>query len=222
MIRWVVHHPLLATLTPLAAFLACAGLLLAVQSARQFQVGPAGGKHFAAEGPDDFGPVGDFAFTERSGKTVTPAGLRGKVWVAACFFTCCTESCPQLSASMTRLQHELAGEPDVRLVSLTVDPAHDTPAVLNRYAETYSADGDRWLFLTGSPTEVTAFVRDRLHLGVEANMDPGTAPGSRVLHSPKLTLIDRRGRIRGYFDGTDPAAVGRLRDAAVRLAREAP
>jgi cytochrome oxidase Cu insertion factor (SCO1/SenC/PrrC family) len=219
MIRWVVRHPLLASLTPLAAFLACAGLLMAVQAARQPLTAAAGGG--SAEGPDDFGPVGNFAFTERAGRTVTQDSLRGKVWIAACFFTCCTESCPQLSAALARLQHELAGEPDVRLVSLTVDPAHDTPAALTKYAEAYNADADRWLFLTGSPVQVTAFVRDRLHLGVEANA-ADTAPGRRVLHSPKLTLIDRRGIIRGYFDGTDPAAVGRLRDAAVRLTREAP
>jgi protein SCO1/2 len=221
MIRWVVRHPLLASLTPLAVFLACASLLMAVQSARHADAPPGDGPP-TAEGPDDFGPVGDFTFTERSGRTVTQDGLRGKVWVAACFFTCCTESCPQLSGSLARLQHELAGEPDVRLVSLTVDPTHDTPAALNRYAENYSADADRWLFLTGSPTEVAAFVHDRLHLGVQANTAPGATPGSRMLHSEKLTLVDRHGHIRGYFDGTDSAAVGRLRDAAIRLAREAP
>jgi hypothetical protein len=67
---------------------------------------------------------------------------------------------------------------------------------------------------------VRAFVQDRLHLGVMPNKGPDATPGNRVLHSNKLTLIDRRGIIRGYFDGTDPAEVAKLKQAAERLARE--
>src|SRR5947208_774819 len=80
---------------------------------------------------------------------------------------------------------------------------------------------DRWLFLTGSEDEVRRFVRERLKLAAEPNASPEATEGSRVLHSPKLTLIDKRGHISGYFDGTDPVAVGRLKLAAERLAREA-
>jgi protein SCO1/2 len=217
MIAWIVRHPLLATTVPLAAFLVSAGALLALHSTHQpaFDIP-------IAEGPDDFGQVGQFSFTERSGHAVTQDTLRGKVWIAGCFFTCCTESCPQLSGSLARLQGELAGETDLRLVSLTVDPTHDTADTLSRYATAYNADADRWLFLTGSDDEVRRFVRETLKLGIEKNTAPDATTGSRMLHSPKLTLIDRRGRITGYFDGTDPAAVGRLKIAAERLAREAP
>src|SRR5262249_37844945 len=146
MIRWIVRHPVLASFVPLAVFLASAGVLLALHSARLSSLRlHAGDTPPLAEGPDDFGSVGTFAFTERSGRTVTQDSLHGRVWVVGCFFTCCTDSCPQLSGSLARLQHELAGEPNVRLVSLTVDPDHDTPETLNRYAGTYNADADRWL-----------------------------------------------------------------------------
>ena len=84
------------------------------------------------------------------------------------------------------------------------------------------AAADRWLFLTGGEDDVRKFVRDRLKLAAEPNTATDATPGSRVLHSPKLTLIDRRGHVVGYFDGTDPAAVGRLKVAAEKLAREAP
>lgn len=174
-----------------------------------------------ADDLDDFGPVGDFAFAEKSGRPVTPDDLRGKVWVVACFFTCCTESCPALSGSMARLQNDLANQPDVRLVSLTVDPATDTPAKLTDYAANYGALPERWLFLTGSQADVNAFVAGRLHLGVEAN--PSAPAGSRVLHSNKLTVIDKKGQIRGYFDGTGPETerdLGKLKEAVARLARE--
>jgi len=217
MIRWIVRHPLLATALPLAMFMVSVGALLALNASHRAVT-----EIPFAEGPDDFGTVGEFAFTERSGHTVTQDTLRGKVWVAACFFTCCTESCPQLSGALARLQSELAGEPDVRFVSLTVDPTHDTADTLTRYATAYNADADRWLFLTGSDEDVRRFVRETLKLGIEKNLATDATAGSRVLHSPKLTLIDRRGRITGYFDGTDPAAVGRLKIAAERLTREAP
>jgi cytochrome oxidase Cu insertion factor (SCO1/SenC/PrrC family) len=190
--------------------------LLVAEHRRMAQM--AGG--FSTEALDEPIPVGEFAFIERSGKAVTQDNLRGKVWIAACFFTCCTESCPQLSGSMARLQHELTTAPDVRLVSVTVDPTRDTPATLLRYAEVYQADAERWLFLTGSADDIRSFVQGRLHLAVEENAGPGVTSGNRMLHSPKLTLIDRQGQIRGYFDGTDAEAVGRLRIAAERLARE--
>ena len=124
---------------------------------------------------------------------------------------------------MARLQSELAGEPDVRLVSLTVDPTHDTTETLTRYATAYNADADRWLFLTGSEDEVQRVRPRTAEAGRREEHRPPTRPtGSRMLHSPKLTLIDKHGHITGYFDGTDPAAVGRLKLAAERLAREAP
>src|SRR5262249_24373461 len=151
--------------------------------------GLAAGGSVNAEALDEPMPVGEFAFTERSGKTVTQDNLRGKVWIAACFFTCCTDSCPQLSAALARLQQELAAEPGVGLVSLTVDPTRDTPAVLSRYAEVYQADAERWLFLTGSAGEVHTFVEDRLRLAVGENTNPDVTPGTRMLHSSRLTLI---------------------------------
>jgi cytochrome oxidase Cu insertion factor (SCO1/SenC/PrrC family) len=211
MSNWIVRHPILATYLPLALFIATGGMLVAWQSHRAT---------VAANALDNFGPVGSFAFIDKDGRAVANRNLQGKVWIAACFFTCCTESCPQLSGALARLQGELAAEPDIRLVSLTVDPTNDTPQKLSQYAETYQAIQDRWTFLTGNEADVRTFVQERLHLGVMPNLEPGTSPGNRVLHSNKLTLIDRHGDIRGYFDGTDPAKVGELKLAAQRLARE--
>src|SRR5438105_12473470 len=98
---------------------------------------------------DDLGPVEDFALTERSERPVTRADLLGKVWVAAFGFTRCTGPCPQVSGTMARLQAELAGQPDLRLVSFSVDPDHVTPGVLREYAQRFGADPQRWLYLTG-------------------------------------------------------------------------
>jgi protein SCO1/2 len=185
-------------------------------------VGFVGVLHRRSAEIDDLGPVGDFTFVERSGRPVTQADQAGQVWVVGCFFTCCTESCPALNASMARLQEELAGVPDARLVSLTVDPTNDTPAKLTEYAGHFGALPDRWLFLTGSPSEVESFVHGRLHLGVEAN--PSAPAGSRVMHSSKLTVIDKKGQIRGYFDAVGefaPHDLGRLKEVVTELARGA-
>jgi protein SCO1/2 len=213
MFRFVVRHPFLATFVPLGVFV----LLVQIHTYRLL----AERRNSAATATlDDFGPVGEFSFVGSDGKPVTNADLDGKVWACACFFTCCTESCPQLSGSFARLQHELAGQQDVRLVSLTVDPEHDNPDMLDRYAKSFGARPDRWLFLTGGHHEVTEFVRKRLLLGVEKNDAPDAKPGGRVLHSNKLTLIDRSGHVRGHFDGTDTDEVTKLRDAMIRLAAE--
>lgn len=84
---------------------------------------------------DVYSDVPDFSLVERSGQRITRADFIGRVWIANFVYTQCTETCPVQSAKLARLQAEFAGEPDLRLVSITVDPEHDTPAVLSRYAE---------------------------------------------------------------------------------------
>ena len=113
--------------------------------------------------------VPDFALTERSGQSVTRADLLGKVWIASFIFTRCVEECPLVSNHMARLQDVFAAEPDVRLVSITVDPAYDTPEVLTRYAQNFAAQPQRWLFLTGDKAMIYRLVREGFRLGL---MDP--------------------------------------------------
>jgi len=170
-----------------------------------------------ADSLDDFGSIGAFSFQSADGRTVTDRDLGGKVSVFACFFTCCTETCPAISGSMGRLQHEFANLPDVRLVSLTVDPGHDTPEVLARYAQTFNARPDRWMFLTGTKTDVEGFVTGRLLQGVQENKGPDVSPGNRILHSERLVVVDRAGRVRGFFAGTDGAEVDQLIQVVRRL-----
>lgn len=212
MTTWIGRHPVIATFLPLLLFALSGGMLVAWQAARRDQV-----DNVAV---DDFGPVGSFAFTDKDGRGVTERDLAGKIWIAACFFTCCTESCPQLSGAMARLQSELANELDVRLVSLTVDPTTDTPQKLSQYAQSYQANDEKWLFLRGTEDDVHRFVMQQLKLGVGRNETPEANAGTRMIHSDKLTLVDRHGIIRGYFLGTDPAEVAKLKQMAERLARE--
>ena len=155
----------------------------------------------AAPSDDDLGTVGDFSLTERSGNTVGRDDLLGKVWIASFEFTRCTMGCPQISATMERLQTDLARYPDVRLVTFTVDPKHDDTERLRAYAKHYHADPERWLFLTGKEDEIYRLIDKSFHLPARPNEGEDLKPGNEVAHSPKLVLVDRRGHIRGYYDG---------------------
>lgn len=153
----------------------------------------------AAPLDDDLGTVGDFALTERSGRTVSKSDLLGKIWIASFEFTRCTQGCPQISATMQRLQTELARFPDIRLVTFTVDPEHDRPEELREYAKHYHADEQRWLFLTGEEKTIYDLLEKSFHLPAQKNTSGDSS--NAVAHSLKLVLVDRQGHIRGYFDG---------------------
>ncbi len=186
---------------------------------------------------DVYGEVPDFALMERSGRRVTRADLLGKVWIATFIYTQCTETCPLQSAQVARLQAEFAGEEALRLVSITVDPERDTPAVLARYAERYAADPVRWLFLTGEKRAIYHLAKEGFHLGVVDPDDQAKAGsplrwlepapalathGSKglIMHSPRLVLVDRQGRIRAYHRPDDAPSLERLRQNVRTVLRE--
>ncbi len=153
-----------------------------------------------------FGAVPVFAFTNQHNQPLGLNDLRGKVWVVNTIFTRCNAICPTMTGGMKQIQTSLSNQPetvdDVRLVSISIDGEHDTPEVLSAYAQAFSADPERWQFLTGEQTNVWPFVQDGLKLPVEPGK-PGDAMD--ILHSGKLLLIDRTGVIRGYYDGLTQA-----------------
>jgi protein SCO1/2 len=128
------------------------------------------------EGLKLFGTVPDFSLIERHGRRVTLADLRGKVWIANFIYTHCTDTCPLQSAQMARLQEELRGEPDVRFVSITVDPELDNSKVLSEYADRFGADRDRWLFLTGEKRALYALAVGGFRLSVADPEESGQPP----------------------------------------------
>lgn len=159
------------------------------------------------------GIVPEFELTERSGRTVKKSDLLGSYWVASFIFTRCSTSCPMATAELATLQTQLPRE--VRLVSFSVDPEHDSPEVLSDYADRVGADTDRWLFLTGKKDDVYRYIREGFHLAVEENRD--ATPGLEVMHSPRFALVDPKGRIRGYYESNDREELDRLRSDIARL-----
>ena len=159
-----------------------------------------------------------FQLTERSGKPITEVDLADDVWVAAFIFTRCPSACPRISATMKSLQAPLLAA-GARLVSISVDPKHDTPAVLARYADGLGADPNRWWFLTGSQAAIYDLILRRFHLSVAETPEADQKAGvDAVAHSDRLALVDRGNRVVGVFDSNDPEAIQDLLTQARRRA----
>ena len=139
-----------------------------------------------------------FNLTDRSGRSVSQADLAGKFLVVNFVFTSCSLSCRAVNDRMEEIQRLVAGAPDVRLVSLTVDPRSDTPAVLAKFADGHHADTNRWLFLTGDKAE--------LYRVIETSFIPkspeleGLIPGG-FASTDRIMLVDPEGNVWASFDG---------------------
>ncbi|HEY8901764.1 MAG TPA: SCO family protein [Chthoniobacterales bacterium] len=158
----------------------------------------------------------DFAFTAQTGAPVKRADLAGKIWITDFIFTRCAGPCPVMTERLSELQRALAvGPDDVRLVSVTVDPEYDSPAVLKKYAERFGADPARWFFLTGDPAAIETFSTRGMLLALAK--DGEGAP----IHSQKFVVVDQSGRIRAYHDLADPALLPNLLQDIENLRQEA-
>ncbi|MGA4643211.1 SCO family protein [Limisphaera sp. 4302-co] len=147
------------------------------------------------------GTVPDFVLTNQSGIAVTRADLRGHPWVADIIFTRCAGPCPILTRRMKMLQDALPADRPVRLVTLTTDPAYDTPEVLRRYGEKFGADFRRWWFLTGAPEQIARLAVDGLKLtALEIPEEQRSHPAELFIHSTTFVLVDGQGRLRASFE----------------------
>jgi len=165
------------------------------------------GKEIASGPLPVIAQVPEFSFTERSGRTVSRDDLRGHIWVADFFFTSCTGPCPEMTLRMRSLQQSVLDENlPVTLVSVSIDPEYDRPAVLRRYADKYGADPDQWLFLTGDDQDrVHELVKTGFLIAVER-----ATSNTPLIHSTYFLLIDPAGRIRGVYEGLEPSTKRRL------------
>ena len=161
-----------------------------------------------AAGDTIYHTVPDFDFINQSGEEVTFDDFEGKIVVADFFFTTCPTICPIMTTQMARLQWILDDPAfkDVRFLSHTVNPKHDTPEVLMEYAKANQADLSRWTFVTGDQEEI--FDQGFNGYMLSTQEDSG-APGG-FLHSSNFILVDRDRHIRGIYDGTSSKEVDDL------------
>jgi len=149
---------------------------------------------------DRYGPVPAFDLTTQDGSSRSNLQLQGTVWLADFMFTRCGGLCPLLTARMRSLAEALDGETGWHLISFSVDPEYDTPAVLTAYAAAQGADTTHWTFLTGDKATVRNLCIQGFHLAVDEGADNAVEP---ILHSQSIVLVDARGEIRGYYDSQD-------------------
>ncbi len=153
--------------------------------------------------------VPDFALVERGGKPLTRRDLAGEVWVGQFIFTRCAGSCLVMVSRMSEVHKE---HPAAKYVSFSVDPVHDTPEVLARFATTRNLPAE-WLFATGTYEQMQSLAKD----GFQLSMAPGSDPKEPIIHSDRFALVDRYGRIRGTYSTSDPAGMAAL-DRALQAA----
>jgi protein SCO1/2 len=156
--------------------------------------------------------VPDFNLIERSGTPLTRQDLMGRVWIGEFIFTRCAGSCPVMVSRMMTLYKKF---PAATYVSFTVDPAHDTPAVLSAYQKNNSLPPE-WLFATGTYEQM----QDLAKKGFQLSMGPGSSAEEPIIHSDRLALVDRYGRIRGTFSTSDFEGMERLEEALRRVLAE--
>ena len=161
-------------------------------------------------------PAPQFQFTAQDGTAVSTADYKGKIWVVNFIFTSCAGPCPIMTSRMAELNQALGGKAkDVELVSITVDPEHDTPQVLKEYGERVGASPDKWKFLTGPKDQIEATVMKGFLQAL--SREPSGVP----IHSTRFVLVDRDGWMRGFLDGNDPEIAQKLLMDIGDLLREA-
>ena len=158
-----------------------------------------------------------FALSDQTGERFDSDRLTGKIWIANFIFTRCRATCPVQTANLVTLQkklEKLSAGADVELISITVDPDYDTPEVLAAYAEQAGVDTGHWHFLTGPREEIWELCKTGFKLAVaDAPPDANTL----ILHSDRFILIDRRGRVRGFFAGTTAEGLAAVHKSVEQL-----
>jgi protein SCO1/2 len=162
--------------------------------------------------PDHPRQLVNFSLTDRTGRNVARPELDGKILVVDFLYTSCSLTCPVVNRCMAQIQRLTTNQPDVKLVSLTVDPRDDTVETLAKYGERFGADTNRWLLLTGEKTTLYDLIGNSFL--AQGPDDPFNYMPGNFVHTERIALVDSHGRLRGYFDGLNPdtaeAVVGEI------------
>lgn len=149
--------------------------------------------------------VPPFEAVDQDGNPVTLEDLTGKVWLANFIFTQCPDVCPPMTANMTQVQQELKQQGvEVEIVSFSVDPEHDQPEMLKKFAGNYDLNFDNWRFLSGYEEEtIQTFAREGFKGDVTRVQDEEDEP-LQINHPVSFFLVDQEGKVYDRYDGMDP------------------
>jgi protein SCO1 len=150
--------------------------------------------------------IPEFSFINQEGEKFGSSDLKGKIFVADFFFTRCTGICLDMTTQLKRVQDAYKDNNDVSIISFTVDPRNDSSAILKNYASEYHIKSDKWNLITGNKDSIYTLAQKGFYLAAGENEEDPID----FIHSPKCMLVDKQGRIRGIYDGTDKEDVDRL------------
>ena len=157
-----------------------------------------------------------FKFANQYGDSITNKSLDGTIYVADFFFTTCPSICPVMHRNMLTVYEAFKNTGDVKIISHTIDPQHDSVPVLKIYADKLGISGNTWWLLRGKKEDVYRIAEKNYLVAVKKD---STEAGGYV-HAGYFVLIDKQKRIRGTYDGTDPKQVGQLIDDIKTLKQE--
>jgi protein SCO1/2 len=154
--------------------------------------------------------IGPFEFVNQDNQKITLNDVKGKVFVAEYFFTTCGTICPKMNQQMQRVQKAYLNNPSVKILSFTVDPEVDSVAQMKMYAEGHGAVKGQWHFLTGDKKKLYTLARTSFFVLKPAEAQNLGDAGNDFIHTNNFVLVDKKLRIRGYYDGTNAKEVDHL------------
>jgi len=160
--------------------------------------------------------IADFSLTNQNGKTITQADYKDKIYVADFFFTTCQTICPIMTDNMEKIQKEIMNDDEVMLLSHSVTPEIDTVEQLKKYALKKGVNDKKWNLVTGDKGEIYRLAR-KSYLAVK---DDGMPDDYGMVHTENFMLIDKKGQIRGYYDGTKTEDITTLLNDIKKLKKE--
>ena len=161
--------------------------------------------------------IPDFAFVNQNGDTITHNDVANKVYVVDFFFTSCPTICPVMKTQLLRFHEHFHDNKEIAILSHSIDPYHDSVSVLHDYAESLGIKGNQWQFLTGGYDDIYQIAEKSYLVAASKDTVQGSDSGG-FIHSGAFVLIDKKRRIRGYYDGTKEEEVSKLiRDTELLL-----
>jgi len=150
--------------------------------------------------------ISDFKLVNQNGDTITQDNYKDKIYIADFFFTTCQSICPIMTDHMAKIQERYKNDPEILLLSHTVTPEIDTVAQLKRYAKKKGVIDSKWNLVTGDKKQIYDLAR-KSYLVAKSQGDGGKYD---MVHTENFALIDKKKRVRGFYDGTDPEAIEKL------------
>lgn len=151
--------------------------------------------------------ISDFSFTDQDGKQISGDEFKGKIHVANFFFTTCPGICPSMTKNLMKIQKEFSNSDDIKLVSYSVMPWIDSTVLLKNYEKTFDIKNGMWYLLTGSTSDIYELARRSYFAEERAGYN---SDSSEFLHTEHVLLVDKKGHLRGIYNGTLPLDAERM------------